>query len=729
MQQALDDFCKAIIQASNKINSLLDQEQSSFYKNLSQFETNIHSVLKRLESNDFPKQVEISGIQKSEQQLDQQRNFNKLLSDQNRAFGEFLIALQLIAYRLHPEDIYDQITDYRNTATKLDVSISDVMFNRFLGDHDGVDKKHADQNLQTFNNIYKKKGDINALGQDELILALSQVEGNKDLIQKLQQTTNLKDFILLLTQAGAVATAAKDQNALSAINQAVHGDKNSYAQMTNEGNKPLTEAQKQQALTTEGTYTNNSVQQAYQKSITMQSADAHITQSPDANVNYKQQIAVSTVQTQSRTDAAKADEYNLAAYKMENNPAMTTMIMAALEYKKQIDSLTGSTVGATGSISNFGGSLKNLSEVLGQGEGKIGGFFSAITKFTEGAAKLLGKGAVVGAVAGASVEVTKAAVIGWYGAKRVFGNGDGIAPKVSAKERVYEMSLARDELSNDKNQAAIEYLRKKQGITVKYNQDMLRFEALKDGKVIANLGRKLGGLQKNVSALIDPKNQAKIKELERRTGGNVQIDETTGQVALFRKGILIGNVDLTQRVDAIRQANWTNERAVGRDSVKAEEDAKSNQQSADLSKSIDQLNDQVSGKKTPPQNKVEKAQTPIKTTSVPNVSDAKPAFPDASKASQQDNITKTSVHVEKSNKPAQKKNKKATAHDLQMAKECSHIENSNNSYKYDVKITVNPPSGDPIKIAQQVCEQLKQHTCGNNIGYSKDAASRARTGQ
>ncbi|CAI3946747.1 hypothetical protein [Commensalibacter papalotli (ex Botero et al. 2024)] len=63
--------------------------------------------------------------------------------------------------------------------------------------------------------------------------------------------------------------------------------------------------------------------------------------------------------------------------------------------------------------------------------------------------------------------------------------------------------------------------------------------------------------------------------------------------------------------------------------------------------------------------------------------------------------------------------KNPTAADVKMGKDCSHIENLSNTYKYDVKITVNPPSGDPIKIAQQVCEQLKRHTCGSGMGDRK----------
>ncbi|CAI3960157.1 unnamed protein product [Commensalibacter communis] len=63
-----------------------------------------------------------------------------------------------------------------------------------------------------------------------------------------------------------------------------------------------------------------------------------------------------------------------------------------------------------------------------------------------------------------------------------------------------------------------------------------------------------------------------------------------------------------------------------------------------------------------------------------------------------------------------------------MAKECSRIESTCNNYHNDIKVIVNPPSGDPIQIANQVCEQLKRHSCGQSNGMSKQSVQQKRTG-
>lgn len=687
LQAIIEKFQYAVTDASKTIQTFSGKQDG-------RFQTSLIAALNAKLKNPtvIIQEMRSAGIQDGQCYLQTQSSYNKLLEDQKNAFTSMASALQNLSSKFEQQNPFTKIQNDKDTANALGVTLVELMFNRFMAHHNDIKDDRADANLAIVKTIADIRKDPEALKQDELVGSLVNVPGNENLIQNLQNAKGLYEVLLILMQAGSVAEKMKNQNALDHISKAFGGDEKSRGMFTTPAYVPTADQQFNSG-TSEGTKVSDIVPTELGNAEDV----AKAYQSPNISYAYHSQVTaenrgeVSQAQAASTRGRGYGDQQNILTEKMINNPGYTALVTAGLQYAKQVESVMGSMGGAGDASSSLGSSLMALSE-----------------KFKKANLYITASG-----------EIVKTGTIGALGYQQLSGTHDDIRPKPTAKERDDDYKVAVDEFNNEKNKQSINYLKEK-GLTVQYNKEMLRFEVVnKQGEVVGNLGRRLETLTQSVTALTDPAYQAKRKTLEERTGGKVQFDQKTGQNGLYIGGKFVDYVDLTswRSADMIRHDLHSKEVAVYKQLAQEKDVNQHNTNAKGSASTIDDLNKQNVIKQEP------------KTTALPSLP------PTGKKLPSQEDIKKNQDQNSVGKKPsnsinAQQNNigKRTTAHDLQMAKECSRIESTCNNYHNDIKVIVNPPSGDPIQIANQVCEQLKRHSCGQSNGMSKQSVQSKKTG-
>jgi len=688
LQAIIEKFQYAVTDASKTIETFSRKKED-------RFQTSLISVLNKKLKNPtvIIQEMQNAGIQDGKRYLDVQRSYDQLLVDQKNAFTNFALALEHLSSKFDPLDAFAQAQSDRNTANALGLTVSDVAFNRYLARYDNISEERADHNLEVVKSVYDKKNDPKALMQDEWVGSLASVTGNEGLIQHLQNAKDFKEFLLFLIQAGAIAKQAKDQNALDHTSNKFSGDTNSVGMMTNGETGVPTTAQKDNSQVSEGTNPQSRATTVLHESQTYGDANIGVTQAHDARVASQNHWNTVQVQGASIRDRGVADQYNAVTTKMINNPGYTAMVAAGLQYAQQVESFIGSMGGAGSSALDLGGALMDL----------VGNLKKANPYLIAG----------VGAVAG---------TVGALGLHQLSGTHDNIRPTPTAKERDDAYKVAVDEINNTRNKSTMDYL-KKQGVDVQYNKEMMRFELVKNGKVVGNVGRRLDELSKNVYALTTYGD--KVQDLERASGGKVKLNEETGKTALYYHGKFVSNIDLSTWKTGSLIASELEGGMFGsgplanvKAQAKEEERVRRLNQSAGKSaQTIDDFN-----------NKNNKKAGNKTTTlpSLPTTGEKQPSKEDIKNSQNKNAVVNRNSNLTNTHQNAVVK--RTTAHDIQMAKECSRIEKTCNNYNNDIKVIVNPPSGDPIQIAHQVCEQLKRHSCGQSNGMSRESVQNKKTG-
>ncbi|CAI3960986.1 unnamed protein product [Commensalibacter communis] len=688
LQAIIEKFQYSVTDASKIIQNFSRKQEDRFQTSLV---TALNDKLKN--PTVIIQEMQSAGIQDGQDYLQTQRSYNKLLEDQKNAFTDMTFALQQLTSKFEQQNVFTKNQNIKDTASALGVTVLELMFNRFMARHNDISDDRADANLAIVKAISDKRNDPDALKQDELVGSLANVKGNENLIQNLQNAKGLHEILLILMQAGSVAEKMKNQNALDHIDKAFGGDQKTKAMFTTPINVP-TEAQKAKSQTSEGTNANDIVGTELHLA---KAIDASV-QSPGAKNAHDAQVIARNRQEVEAANAASirgqgvADQTNAINEKLINNPGYTAMVTAGLQYAQQVESVIGDMGGAGGAASDLGGALMGLA-----------------TKIKD--PRILAALAAAGII-----------TVGEVGYQQLSGTHDNIRPKPTAKERDDAYKVAVDEINNIRNKSTMDYL-KKQGIDVQYNKEMMRFELVKNGKVVGNVGRRLNELSNNVYALINYGDRA--KELGRASGGEVKLNEKTGKTALYYGGRFVSDVDLS---------SWKTGGVIASDleggifgggplaqvkaQVQEEERVRRLNQSAWKSgQTLDAFNNK---------NKQEKEPKPTTLPSLPTTNPKPPSQEAVKKIQDQNSVGRkppNPVNTQQHNA-----GKRTTAHDLQMAKECSRIESTCNNYHNDIKVIVNPPSGDPIQIANQVCEQLKRHSCGQSNGMSKQSVQQKRTG-
>lgn len=688
LQAIIEKFQYAVTDASKTINTLSRKQEDRFQTSL------ITALNKKLKNPTvIIQEMQSAGIRDGQYYLQTQRSYNKLLEDQKNAFTNMTFALQQLTSKFEQQNVFTKNQNIKDTANALGVTVLELMFNRFMARHNDISDDRADANLAIVKAISDKRNDPEALKQDELVGSLANVKGNENLIQNLQNAKGLHEVLLILMQAGSVAEKMKNQNALDHIDKAFGVDSKSKAMFTTPVNVP-TEAQKAKSQTSEGTNANDIVgtelhlAEAIDASVQSQGAkNAH-----DALVIARNRQEVDDANAASIRGQGVADQTNAINEKLINNPGYTAMVNAGLQYAQQVGSFIGDMGGAGGAASDLGGALIGLATKI--------------------------KDPRILAALGAAGVIT----VGEVGYQQLSGTHDDIRPKPTAKEQDDAYKVAVDEINNTRNKSTMDYL-KKQGIDVQYNKDMMRFELVKNGKVVGNVGRRLNELSNNVYALINYGDKA--KELERASGGEVRLNEKTGKTALYYGGRFVSDVDLS---------SWKTGGVIASDleggifgggplarvkaQVQKEERVRRlNQSAGKNAQTLDAFNNKDKQAKEP---------KPTVLPSLPTKNQKSPSQEEVRKFQEKNSVgkkTSNPINATKNNA-----GNRTTAHDMQMAKECSRIESTCNTYNNDIKVIVNPPSGDPIQIANQVCEQLKRHSCGQSHGISKKTVQSKKTG-
>lgn len=688
LQAIIEKFQYAVTDASKTIKTFSNKQEGRFQTSLI---TALNEKLKN--PTVIIQDMQSAGIQDGQRYLETQRAYNQLLQDQKNAFTSMTSALQNLSSKVEQQNPFTKNQNDKDTANALGVTVFELMFNRFMAHHNDINDGRADANLEIVKAISDKRKDPEALKQDELVGSLANVKGNENLIQNLQNAKGLYEVLLILMQAGSVAEKMKNQNALDHISKAFGGDEKSRGMFITPTQVPTAD-QKFKLGTSEGTNVTNivAIEKGNAEDIAMIDKSTNIQYAYHAQVTAGNREEVNQAQAAAKRGKGYGDQLNVLTEKMINNPGYTALVTAGLQYAKQVESVMGSMGGLGGATSDLGGALMGL----------VGKFKKANLYITAGG------------------EIVKAGTIGALGYQQLSGTNDDIRPKPTAEERDKDYKVAADELNNEKNKQSINYLKEKMGLTVQYNKEMLRFDVVdKKGEVVGNLGRRLETLTQSITVLTDPAYQAKRKTLEERTGGQVQFDQKTGKNGLYIGGKFVDYVDLTswRSADMIRSDLNSKERAVYRQLAQEKDVDQHNTSAKGSASTIDDLNKQNALKQEP------------KTTtlpSLPTTNQKPPSQEDVRKFQEKNSVgrkSSTPVNAQQHNA-----GKRTTAHDLQMAKECSRIENTCNNYHNDIKVIVNPSSGDPIQIANQVCEQLKRHSCGQSNGMSKQAIQNKKTG-
>lgn len=219
---------KVVTNASININTAINSKQSLFYKSLenavnhslksasdgmnnflndyfpkinsifSEYEKNIEVILTKIKNTDFVPTSNQNGIELAQQQLDAYKINDQLLSNQNKAFSDMNISLKQIIDKLDPPTVKAEMQATDNFAKAHGMEYKNVSNYRQLMNLAGVDKEHADASLLDIKKLYDIKGNKQDLLKNPMVQAL--VDGNKELLSQLQNTTNIDDFIALLME-------------------------------------------------------------------------------------------------------------------------------------------------------------------------------------------------------------------------------------------------------------------------------------------------------------------------------------------------------------------------------------------------------------------------------------------------------------------------------------------------------------------------------------------------
>ncbi|CAI3955114.1 unnamed protein product [Commensalibacter communis] len=683
----------------------LDQAVTNAYNHIHKlfvtYEQNIDGILKRLANDDFSTRSKQAGVTDSQQQIDLQKNYTKLLADQNTAFADFNIALKQIVSKLTPMTVSQTAQVDNNTAKAMGVTYEELMFNRYLSSKSGVDADRADNFQEKVKAILDIKNDQAALLKNLMIKGLYQQ--NQDILKQISGAQDTKALIPILLQALSKANAAGKKETISAAQDYFGKDANLLAYMINNLIQVL-EGKRREDFKSEDFRYQREHDPVWLAEQHAQEANRSLPANlsfAGSQIEYGTNVNVTAQGGAARSSVIQGGALNEASTKMLRNPDEAAAIYGGVDDINKTLGIVNKSIGGIASIfDGLGGSAGEASEGMGT--------------FT----KYLGL-ASVGLKATMSLGVAQVDAMN-YALKPAAER----PPEYTSQEQKEKLLLAQQEKEKKENQVTLDYLKNKNGWNVDYNTDMYRFDIRdKQGKVMGNTGETLQELTKRVNELRAPGNQEKIRELENWSGYKVDIDPKTLEIGLFNaKGKMIADIGTKLK----GEIPWSVERAV---KAQWQEDHSRIVQGKKKESTADEVyrsKQQINGDQ---QKKSEQA----KKQAIPVPDNAKPAFPGVDPKILADQfimaaLLDTQIKVDKKlvsvkhNQELQK-TKRPTAHDIQMAKEATHIENSNNSYKYDVKITVNPPSGDPVQIARQVCEQLKHHTCGNEMGYSKGAAN------
>jgi len=219
---------KAVSNASINLNAAINNKQSLFYKSLenavnhslksasdgmnnflnsslpkinsmfAEYETNIEAILTKVKNPDFVALSNQNGMGLAQQQFDAYKINDQLLVDQNRAFSDMNISLKQIIDKLDPPTVKSEMQKDDNFAKAHGMEYKNVSNHRQLMNLAGVDKEHADANLLDVKKLFDVKNNKQDLLKNPMVQAL--VDGNKELLNQLQNTTDIDDFVALLME-------------------------------------------------------------------------------------------------------------------------------------------------------------------------------------------------------------------------------------------------------------------------------------------------------------------------------------------------------------------------------------------------------------------------------------------------------------------------------------------------------------------------------------------------
>lgn len=712
-----DKLATSILKLDKTVADAYDHIQQLF----TQYEGNIDQILERLKGKNFEQDSEGKGKNFTQQQYSDQKIYNQLLLDQNKAFSEFNIALQQIIEKLDPASRAAKMKDTVNFANNNGMTVKEVSFYRKLGNYHNVDQQHADGNEQKLKKLFDLRGNPDALKKDPMINALTKFD--PALLNKLKNAKDLTEFIPMLIDA--MARANRDK-----------GTKENAAKAYKEGEKFWDGNDALRAL-----WTDLGIKYIDEK--TMKDLRSSKDQAPERHQN-----KTFEAKNGAEKDASVSGLLNNVSESQAGgqNAADTSLNVGMASLAQSIIEAINKKTNEINDDPTFKGVEAATQMGIQKGLDEWNKIAPIISDLTDAVGALSGGGGGADYLKFFTLAI-KGATIAAEGfkaqleSKKYFDKQSlNKAMTMSGEQVGIRLRDLEAQHNNPNNIKTMDYYGQEKGIYFTVNSQTLETEAVKDGKVIAPTVKSLDEITRSLQWLQDPKHKQTIAKMENEHKGlKVDINLETGQLALVdKKGKIAANLGLTHGYDAAQPLFRDDHEVVVTNLLKdyyrkeAEEKAQQKKEAqqkkiaAENEKLREDLKNKVSGHKI--------LSVPDEPSTLPPLpkSDAIPLPPPIDRLPKSltniGKITKNGRHANGQNR-RHIPNKRQTAADMQKAKECTHMENSNNTYTYDVTITVNPPSGDPIKIAQQVCEQLKHHTCGNNIGYSKDAASRARTGQ
>lgn len=650
--------------------------------------------------------------------------------DQNKAFSEFNIALKQIIEKLDPASRAAKMKDTVNFANNNGMTVKEVSFYRKLGNYHNVDQQHADENEQKLKKLFDLRGNPDAFKKDPMMASLMNFDTK--LADKLANAKDLTEFIPMLIQAMAEANKHKDTNkkaanAVKAGKEFLGNNDALWALWTDKKIKYLSPDEIKTLRSSKDQASKRHQNKSYE-AITQADRDENNSASL-GNISVAEKGAQNAADTSLNTGMVSLGQLILEAIYKKTNEINDDPTFKGKDAAEDMGLKKG--LEQWEKMAPYFAALENILDVavsFSKGGGALGldGSVSVVKAFTEG-------------IKAVTLEVYKFKA--GLESQKYFDNQPlnkaMTMSTVEVNKRLDEISA---QVNNPQNQKAKDYYGQK-GIYFQQNSETLQIEAHnKDGKVIEPAVKSLDEITRSLQWIQDPKHKQLMTDMNNKYPDlNVDINLKTGEMVMVdKKGNIAANLGNTHSGYGGVQSYMAGENSYGLDKqvmdyrYKMQEEIDKKKKEVWLKKQ-EQRNAQLRADQAR-QNQLERskvAPVAVPDAPVPLPEPQNAALPDVKLAEPllPVNIGKFSKNNQHSDvqKNRQLPNKRPTAHDVQMAKECSHIENSNNSYKYDVKITVNPSSGDPIKIAQQVCEQLKRHTCGSGGMGNKNSEQRRKS--
>jgi len=193
----------------------LDQSISKSSNKMDQFYTSSFAKIYALNSAIMEQSLKKNGMVAAQRDLDGYKNYDKLFENQQRAFGDINISLKQIIEKIAPLTPEQQISETGDFAKTHVTDYRDVaLYQRFTAGHN-VSKVEANKSFgEIQENLFNNRGQEN-FDKNPLIAALT--KNNSKLLEKLKNTSNISDFILLLIDNISKAYEEKNQDIIKNI--------------------------------------------------------------------------------------------------------------------------------------------------------------------------------------------------------------------------------------------------------------------------------------------------------------------------------------------------------------------------------------------------------------------------------------------------------------------------------------------------------------------------------